>query len=92
MHVLQFEEVREQVPPDSRPRGDKLGPRSQEAIVLILTRRSNEKLMIGKDIEVIILGIKRNQVRLGISAPKDIAVHREDVFERIQREIRMPST
>ena len=54
--------------------------------MLVLTRRIGETITIGDDIRLTILGIKGNQVRLGIDAPKDIAVHREEIYERIQRE------
>lgn len=54
--------------------------------MLILTRRVGETLMIGDNISVTVLGVKGNQVRLGINAPKDIAVHREEIFERIRHE------
>lgn len=54
--------------------------------MLILTRRVTESLMIGKDITVTILGIKGNQVRVGVQAPRDMPVHREEVFVRIQEE------
>ena len=54
--------------------------------MLILTRRVTESLMIGNDVIVTILGIKGNQVRVGVNAPKDVAVHREEVFERIRSE------
>ena len=50
--------------------------------MLILTRKSGESLMIGEDISVTVLGVKGNQVRIGINAPKDIAVHREEIFEK----------
>jgi carbon storage regulator CsrA len=53
------------------------------ANVLILTRRPNETLMIGAEITVTVLGVKGNQVRLGVKAPKNVAVHREEIFERI---------
>ena len=54
--------------------------------MLILTRRIGEALMIGDRITVTVLDVKGNQVRLGINAPKDVAVHREEVFERIKQE------
>jgi len=54
--------------------------------MLILTRRVGETLMIGNDVTVTVLGVKGNQVRIGVNAPKDIAVHREEIFERIKRE------
>jgi len=54
--------------------------------MLILTRRVGETLMVGNDITVTVLGVKGNQVRVGINAPKSVAVHREEIFARIQRE------
>ena len=54
--------------------------------MLILTRRVGETLMIGDQVTVTILGVKGNQVRVGITAPKDVAVHREEIFQRIGKE------
>ncbi|SHH23500.1 carbon storage regulator, CsrA [Hydrocarboniphaga daqingensis] len=54
--------------------------------MLILTRRVGETVMIGDDVAVTVLGVKGNQVRVGIKAPKDTPVHREEIFERIRRE------
>ncbi len=52
--------------------------------MLILTRKDNESLFIGDDIEITVLSVKGNQVRIGINAPKDIDVHREEVYRRIK--------
>ena len=54
--------------------------------MLILTRRVGETLMIGDDISVTVLGVKGNQVRIGVNAPKEVAVHREEIFQKIQTE------
>ncbi len=54
--------------------------------MLILTRRVGETLKVGNDVDVTVLGVKGNQIRIGIKAPKTVAVHREEIFERIQRE------
>lgn len=54
--------------------------------MLILTRRVGETVMIGNNVTVTVLGVKGNQVRLGVNAPREIAVHREEIYERIKRE------
>ncbi|NRA24125.1 MAG: carbon storage regulator CsrA, partial [Oleispira sp.] len=54
--------------------------------MLILTRRVNETLMIGDEVTVTVLGVKGNQVRIGVDAPKSVEVHREEIYQRIQRE------
>jgi carbon storage regulator len=54
--------------------------------MLILTRRVGETLMIDDDVTVTVLGVKGNQVRIGVNAPKDVSVHREEIYQRIQKE------
>lgn len=54
--------------------------------MLILTRRVGETVMIGDEVTITVLGVKGNQVRVGINAPKNVAVHREEIYERIKRE------
>lgn len=59
--------------------------------MLILTRRVGESLMIGDEVSVKVLGVKGNQVRIGVNAPKEVAVHREEIYERIQQEQEAPN-
>ncbi|MCO2331396.1 carbon storage regulator CsrA [Pseudomonas aeruginosa] len=54
--------------------------------MLILTRRVGETLMVGDDVTVTVLGVKGNQVRIGVNAPKEVAVHREEIYQRTQKE------
>jgi carbon storage regulator len=58
-------------------------------MMLILTRRVGETLKVGNDVDVTVLGVKGNQIRIGIKAPKHVAVHREEIFDRIQREAQL---
>ena len=55
--------------------------------MLILTRRTGETVMIGNEVTLTVLGVKGNQVRIGINAPKNVPVHREEIYERIKREL-----
>ena len=59
--------------------------------MLILTRRIGESIMIGDDVAISVLGVKGSQVRLGIDAPKEISVHREEIYQRIQQEKELQS-
>ena len=55
--------------------------------MLILTRRVGEMLMIGDEVTVTVLGVKGNQIRIGVDAPKEVAVHREEIYQRIHQEV-----
>jgi carbon storage regulator CsrA len=59
-------------------------------VMLILTRRVGESLKIGEEVTVTVLGVKGNQVRVGVAAPKSVPVHREEIFERIKAEQPVP--
>lgn len=54
--------------------------------MLILTRRISESIIIGDNVKITVLGVKGNQVRFGIAAPKDVSVHREEIYDRIKNE------
>jgi carbon storage regulator len=58
--------------------------------MLILTRRVGESLMVGDEVTVTVLGVKGNQVRIGINAPRDVAVHREEIYNRIHEDEESP--
>ena len=57
-----------------------------DILMLILTRRVGESIMIGEEVVVTVLGVKGNQVRIGVNAPKEVSVHREEIYERIKNE------
>ena len=60
--------------------------------MLILTRRVGETLMIGDEVTVTVLGAQGNQIRIGVNAPKDVQVHREEIYQKIQSEIHKEAT
>lgn len=60
--------------------------------MLILTRRIGESLILGDDVVINVLGVKGNQIRIGIDAPKNVAVHREEIYDRIQAEKEQSNT
>ena len=66
--------------------GKQVQDATQGVFMLILTRRIGQRIFIGDDVELLVVGVKGNQVKLGVAAPKDIAVHREEIYERIQKE------
>jgi carbon storage regulator len=64
--------------------------RGEDTAMLILTRRVGETVVIGNDVDVTVLGVKGNQVRIGIKAPRDVSVHREEIYKRIKDEAPAP--
>jgi len=63
-----------------------MGDSLKDGVMLILTRRVGETLISGDDVTVTVLGVKSNQVRIGVNAPKHVSVHREEIYERIKSE------
>jgi carbon storage regulator len=59
---------------------------NKEIVMLILTRRVGETLMVGDDVTITVLGVRGNQVRIGVNAPRRVAVHREEIYQRIRKE------
>ena len=71
---------------DKKRRDGRMPEGAQERSMLILTRRVGESLMVGDEVTVTVLGVKGNQVRIGVNAPKEVSVHRQEIYERIQAE------
>ena len=83
--------VRPREPAANRKNGSRIGydgatcPKAGERVMLILTRRAGETLVIGEDVRVKVLEVKGQQVRIGVTAPREVAVHREEIYDRIKQ-------